>query len=68
MIFKAIRTGQIKIISHSQHDKKSSKVDQSYSLKLLEEDTIIFHQSFLDLSEQQKSCREKKKPPLTEGG
>lgn len=35
MIFKAIRTGQIKIIKNSQtDDKKSSKVDQSYSLQL----------------------------------
>ena len=68
MIFKAIRTGQIKIVKndvianetqwsvaiHKQQNGllrasqwQSKRVDQSYSLKFW--DTIIFHQSFLDL-------------------
>lgn len=55
MIFKAIRTGQIKV--------NNKKVDQS--TKLLEEDTIIFQQSFLDLLSnknpiEKKSFSEKK--------
>ena len=63
MIFKAIRTWQIKIIKKSQTDeKKSSKVDQSYSLQLW--DTIVFHQSFLDLLVNKNPVEKKKRAPL----
>ena len=47
MIFKAIRTGQIKIVENGKSTVESKKVDQSYKLQIW--DQIIFHQSFLDL-------------------
>jgi len=80
MIFKAIRTWQIKIVKSDklqateQDDLKLTawslqpspkKVDQSYSLKLW--DTIIFHSSFLDLLTN-KNPVPKKITPLLKGG
>lgn len=48
MIFKAIRTGQIKVNkSWNAEGLKGWKVDQSYKLQIW--DQLIFHESFLDL-------------------
>lgn len=52
MIFKAIRTGQIKL--------NNKKVDQSKSLK--EDDVITFHESFIDLLNNKNPVEKKDKP------
>ena len=52
MIFKAIRTGQIKL--------NSKKVDQSKSLK--EDDMITFHESFIALLTNKNPVKKENKP------
>ena len=52
MIFKAIRTGQIKV-----NDKKVSE-----GHKLLVWDQIIFHHSFIELLNNKNPIEKKKKP------
>ena len=83
MIFKAIRTGQIKIQTslsfplpasqdissqinppQGQRDdhKTSTKVKESYMLKT--HDTIVFHQSFLDLLSNKNPVEKRERVPL----
>ena len=70
MIFKAIRTGQIKIqaspsfplLPERDDHKTSTKVKESYMLKI--NDIIIFHQSFLDLLVNKNPVEKKKRAPL----
>ena len=70
MIFKAIRTGQIKIqaspsfplLPERDDHKTSTKVKESYMLKT--HDTIVFHQSFLDLLSNKNPVKKRERVPL----